>query len=167
MGNSIFPSEIMEIQSWLAQEFYRISISNQENNIYTITALIEEKDDVFELNIEYCYERTTALLTVHCIEEVNPEKYHFCMELLNYLNVHNAGVKFSLNPETMRLSCSQAIGFASWEANSNQLTDRLNIYTSCSLDDLKEISRVLEENIGIVEPVQRRIGDVTVFSRPQ
>ena len=167
MNNFRLPSEVLAFRNWLAPDFFRISISDEENNMYNINALREQDDDIFELNIEYYCERTTVLLTIHCLKEINPEKYHFCMELLNYLNTHNNEVNFSLNPETMRLSCSQTIGFADWEANSEQLTDRLYIYTSCSLDDLKEISRVLEENIGIVEAVHRTIGEVPVFVEPK
>jgi uncharacterized CHY-type Zn-finger protein len=167
MNNLRLPPEVLAIQNWLIPEFYRISLSDQENNIYIINALREQDDDIFELNIEYNCEHNTAFLTIHCLKEVNCKKYYFCIELVNYLNFHNTEVNFSLNPRTMILSCSQTIGFADWEANSEQLTYRLYIYTSCSLDDLTKISHVLEENIGIVEAVHRTIGDVPVFVEPE
>ena len=162
MTHSSPPPEVMTIRNWLTPEFYRISINYQENNVY-INALKDQDGYVFELNIKYEHERNTIFLSIICSNEIGENRYLFCLELLNCHNANEELAKFCLNPETMEISCLQMIGFTSYEVDSCALTDRLYIYISCSLDDLTNISRVLEENVGIEEAVRRTIGDVPVF----
>jgi len=167
MNNLPIPTDVVAIQNWLNPDFYKITTRYKPNNIYIINALRGQDDNVFELNIEYYCERTTALLIIHCLNEINPGKYNFCIELLNYLNVHKTESKFTLNPETMNVSCASVIGFASYEADSRELTDTLEIYTSASLGYLTRISRVFNENVRLVEAAQRIVGDVPVSAWSQ
>ena len=83
MNQLSIPSDVTEIQNWLNPEFYNITTRYKPDNIYIINALREHDDNVFELNIEYCCERTTILLTMHCLEEINPENYYFCIAVIN------------------------------------------------------------------------------------
>jgi hypothetical protein len=65
------------------------------------------------------------------------------------------------------LSCSQSIGFASWEVDTYELTDRLYIYTCCSIDDLTKVSHILEEEVSIGQAVHRCIGEVFILEVPR
>ena len=163
MNSLRLPPEVLAIRNWLTEEFYRILIGEQDNNIYIINALREHDDDIYEIKIKYNSERNTALLTIHGLKEINPKKYYFCLELLNYLNIHTVRSKFSLNPKTMILSCSQILDFANWEVDTDVLTDWLYKYTCWSIDDLSTIVQIFEEDIDIVQAVDRSIGDVFVF----
>jgi hypothetical protein len=160
LNNLRLRPEVLTIRNWLIPEFNRISISYQENNINIINASRDLNDLFFQIKIQIDLERSTVLLVLTCLEEINPEKYHFCIELLNYLNTGSKESNFTLNPETMNVSCASVIGFASYEADSRELTDTLEIYTSASLGYLTRIRQVLNENIGLVEAVERIIGDV-------
>ena len=162
MNQLPIPSDVTEIQNWLNPEFYKITTRYKPDNIYIINALRGQDDNIFELNIEYSSERNTVLLIIHRLKEINPGKYNFCIELLNYLNVHKTESNFSINPLTMRLTCSEVIGFASYEAGSSELTDTLEICSTFAFRNLINISAILDENIGLQEAVERTIGFVQV-----